>query len=212
MAKKKKQEIKDDSRYDGAGAYDLKTDAVKRLAEANESNSPSVSQSDIEKYKSGFLYRLPMWFKALFIKFWFNGAVCYFFLWGLSLYIPNIWDQIFVIMLALGVVTDLLVNNLFRFISDDLHDYSKWMMFSQKKLWTLFANIIYAAVIVLCVVQTYGGINNLAVMLGGDSDKIALGVEPIMFGVFCLVFDLLFVFIKNTLKKIIKDAQKKAGK
>lgn len=210
MAKKKKQEIKDNSRYDGA--YNLKTDAVKRLTEANESNSPTVSQSDIEKYKSGFLYRIPMWLKALFIKFWFNGAVCYFFLWGLSLYIPNIWDQILVIMLALGVVTDLLVNNLFRFISDDLHDYSKWMMFPQKRLWTLFANILYAAVIVLCVVQTYGGVNNLAVMLGSAPDMVFLGVEPIMFGVFCLVFDMLFITIKNTLKKIIKDAREKAEK
>lgn len=210
MAKKKKQEIKDNTRYDGA--YNLKTDAVKRLTEANVSNSPTVSQSDIEKYKSGFLYRIPMWLKALFIKFWFNGAVCYFFLWGLSLYIPNIWDQILVIMLALGVVTDLLVNNLFRFISDDLHDYSKWMMFPQKKLWTLFANILYAAVIVLCVVQTYGGVNNLAVMLGSAPDMVFLGVEPIMFGVFCLVFDLLFITIKNTLKKIIKDAREKAEK
>lgn len=206
--KRRSEQIEEESRM--SDPYVLKKDAVRRLTQANETNSPNIDPSIIDKYKSGFLYKLPMWLKASFIKFWFAGAVCYFFVWGLSIYITHAWDLIFVLTIAMGIVTDLLTNNVMRFFSDELHDYTAWIMFPKKKFWTLFANIAYAGVLVICVVFTYQGINNTAVLLGGDPERVVLGVEPILFGLFYFVFDLFFITIKKTFKNIIKDAKEKA--
>ncbi|MBQ4226453.1 MAG: hypothetical protein II664_09075, partial [Oscillospiraceae bacterium] len=74
----KKQKKEDRS---AAGYYDLKTDAVDRLVDAK--NAPEVSDAEIRKYTNKNQFRLPAWLKIVLVKFWFAGAVCYFFLWGL---------------------------------------------------------------------------------------------------------------------------------
>ena len=64
--------------------YRLNTKAVKDLAEANVENSPEVSQEELDKYRSGPKIKIADWVKAILIKGWFAGAVCFFVFWGLS--------------------------------------------------------------------------------------------------------------------------------
>lgn len=187
---------------------DLKTDVVEKLVTADESNVPEVGAEEIKKYSSGGLAKIPSWIKALFLKFWFDGAMCFFFLWGLGNVLKG-WDIILVLALASGIVTDLLLNNIFRFISPTDHGYDKWMIFPQKKYWTLFANIAYSSVVVLLVVYTYNGIN--IAINGPDSDKVAIAVEPFLYGLMYLIYDLMFIGFKNLLIKIIKDAKAKSA-
>lgn len=192
-----------------AESSDLKVDAVEKLVTADEDNVPEVGEEEIKQYTSNGLDKIPTWIKALFLKFWFNGAMCFFFLWGLGNVLQG-WDIIIVLALASGAVTDLLLNNIFRFIAPSNHDYDKWMMFPQKKFWTLFANIAYSVVVVLLVVYTYNGIN--IAINGSDTDKVAVAVEPLLYGLFYLAYDLIFIGFKNLLGKIVKDAKAKSGK
>ncbi len=187
---------------------DLKTQAVDKLITADEDNVPEVGAAEIRQYTSSGLDKIPSWVKALFLKFWFNGAMCFFFLWGLGNVLKG-WDIILVLALASGIVTDLLLNNIFRFISPTDHGYDKWMIFPQKKYWTLFANIAYSSVVVLLVVYTYNGIN--IAINGPDSDKVAIAVEPFLYGLMYLIYDLVFIGFKNLLIKIIKDAKAKSA-
>ena len=46
--------------------------------------------------------------------------------------------------------------------------------------------------------------------VGHTEEESMLGVEPILFGLFYLGFDMLLVFMRNTIKKIFRDAEKKA--
>ena len=62
--------------------YKLNTDAADRLAKAHKGTARKVSDEEINKYRSSKLGSLPVWVKALFIKFWFAGAACFFFLSG----------------------------------------------------------------------------------------------------------------------------------
>jgi len=39
---------------------------------------------------------------------------------------------------------------------------------------------------------------------------VLLGVEPVLFGVFCMGFDMLFILIKRTAGTIFADAKAKA--
>ncbi|MCM1042660.1 MAG: hypothetical protein NC350_00385 [Corallococcus sp.] len=214
MSKKNNKNAKQNNKEEIVDYYKLNTDAVNRLVNASEQNATAEvgSEPKHDPYKSGFLSRVPDWLKALFIKFWFNGAVCFFFIWGLGIYIKNLWDMILVAGVALGIVTDVMVNNLFRFMNSDEREYDKWMLLPMKKFWTFFANIIYAMAVMIAVMFTYEGINILINSAqGGASDQVYLGVEPILFGVFYLLYDLAFIWLKNLVVMLVKRAKTKSA-
>lgn len=191
--------------------YELKTDAVERLTRAHSGEFKSTLKDPGRKYRSGFLDRLPSWLKAVFMKFWFNGAVCYFIYWGLGLFIANLENMILILAISLGMVTDILVNNAFRFFAETPGSNDKWMMFPKKKLINLFLNIAYAFVVLISVVWLYNSINGVINAANGTEGEVFLGVEPILFGAFYVIIDLLFIGMKNLTASIIKDAKTKNG-
>lgn len=191
-----------------ADYYKLKTQAVEDLVSANAENSPPVSQKELRKYHAQRKLILADWVKAVLLKIWFAGIVCYFILWGLGPYLLNQWDMLLVVGVALGVVTDLITNNVFRFIAKPAGANDRFMMFPKKAFWTLPLNLVYALVLLALVVMTYNGVNTL---LAGPEGKTALGVEPILFGVFTMGWDMLFIGCKHMAKNMLNDAKKSAG-
>lgn len=191
--------------------YELKKDAVDRLVNADKKEYPKEKVDPGRQYRSSFLDRIPKWILAVFMKFWFNGAVCFFILWGLGLYVANMMDMLVIMSVVLGMVTDLLVNNAFRFFESYKGQNSKWMMFPQKKYWTFLANIPYAFVVLTCVVWIYEIINGVLNSVNGTANEIYLGVEPLLFGIFYMLVDMAFIGIKNTIIAIIRDAKAKNG-
>ena len=180
--------------------YKLNTNAVDRLVNAEKKDYPKDKKlkDPAKQYRSGFLDRIPASVKALFIKFWFNGSVCYFIFWGLGLYLNDFLDMIVVLSVVLGMVTDILTNNALRFVETLPGENNRWMMFTKKKYWTFIANILYAFVVLFFVIWLY--------------EVIKIGVEPILFGIFYMLFDLLFIGMKNLMKTIINDAKDKVNK
>ena len=195
-----------------SGSYKLNTSAVDRLVNADKKTYPKTKQDPGKQYRSnGLLSKIPMPIKALFIKFWFSGAVCFFIFWGLGMYIWDTLDMVVILGVVWGMVNDLLVNNSFHFFEITPDSNNKWMMFPKKKLWTFFANVAYGIVVSLLVTYIYSASNVLLNMLNGTQGKIYLGVEPILFGLFYVVVDMMFVGMKNLVVKIFQDANQKAG-
>ena len=161
-----------------ADYYRLHTQAVEDLVGADASNSPAVSEEELARYRSRRLH-FAGWVKALLVKFWFSGAVCFFFFWGLGMYISDLLDQLVVVGIAMGVLTDLLVNNVLRFMAKTPGENDRWMMLLRKG---------YAS--------------------GLPGDAVPLGVEPILFGLFYLGFDLLFLSFKRLFLRILEDAKR----
>ena len=191
-------------------AYKLNTDAVDRLVNADKKEYPKTKTDPGKQYKSkGFLDKIPDPVKAIFIKFWFNGAVCFFIFWGLGMYIWDTIDMIFVLGIVLGMVTDILVNNAFRFFAITPGSNDKWMMFPKKKFWTFFTNIIYAFLVLCVVVWIYNTINVIGNSINGTTGEMILGVEPVLFGLFYVAVDMLFIGMKNLFIRIIADAKEK---
>lgn len=212
MSKKKKNQAPKQETDRRSSYYDLKTKAVDDLVTADESNSPEVSRAELRKYQSGPKLRIADWVKLLFIKAWFAGAVCFFFFWGLSTYMADQLDLLFVTGFALGAVTDLLTNPVLRFFEKTPGDNSRWMMFPRKGYATLIWNILYGYVILFLVYTLYTGINATIARITGNMETVALGVEPVLFGLFCLGFDLLLIKAKHTLINIFQGNLKKPGK
>jgi len=208
MAGKKNRRTTPEESRTTAEYYKLHTSAVRDLVDADESNSPEVSEEELLKYRSGPKLRLSDWVKAILIKMWFAGSVCFFIFWGLSSYIGAQLDLLFVFALALGIVTDVLTNNILRYYAKTVGGNDRWMMFPQKGYITFPLNILYAMILLFCVDMFYT-LLNLSLSAIGDGG-VTIGVGPILFGVVYTAFDLLFITIKRTLRQIVEDAMRNA--
>lgn len=191
-----------------ADYYNLKTDAVNRLV--NAENAPEVSDAEIRKYKSRGKLNIPSWLKILFVKFWFSGAICYFFLWGLGTYISGL-DLMFALAVGLGISMDLMVNGLLRYFEPEKGAYDRWMMVSVRKFWSIFLNVAYAGVLLYCIIWAYNAINTLIVGSVETAQTVAVPVEPLLFGLMYMGFDMLFITLKNTAVKVLRDANAKVS-
>lgn len=191
----------------GTGNYNLKSDAVEELVNAETEEAPQYSEEELNQYRSKSPLKISELAKVLFLKGWFAGAVCYFVLWGLGVYVTNMIDMMFILGVAMGIVTDLMTNNVIRFIEKNPGDNDKWLMFPKKNTVALFLNVVYAFLILFCVYNLYVIINTVIVGFTGETDTVPLGVEPVLFGVFWMGIDMLFIGIKRLVLGIIRDAK-----
>ncbi len=187
--------------------YRLNTKAVDDLVTATKENSPPVSKAELRKYQSGPRVKMAEWVKAVLLKAWFAGMVCFFFLWGLGTYVADQLDMLFIVGLALGFVMDLLENPIFRYYAKTPGGNDRWMMFSQKRYISLPLNVLYGFLLLFCVVSTYNGINGLILSVTKAQDTIPVMVEPILFGLFTMGWDMLFLGMKRLFRRILTDAK-----
>lgn len=203
MAKDEKKQSRDASSY-----YALHTGAVDDLVNTTAENAPHYSKEELEKYRSGKTkFRIPEAVKVLLIKFWFYGAVCFFVFMGLGTYVVNQWDMLFIGAVVLGMVTDLLINHFLRFTEKMAGGSRRWMMVTRRGAVGFFMNLVYGFVLMAGVVLLYNLVNMALISVFGS--KQMLGVEPLLFGVFATLADMLLIFMKRTLINIVEDAKKK---
>ena len=208
MAKKTKQPA--DRARSAADYYKLHSQAVRDLAEANEENSPQVSREELNKYRSHRGLRLSDNVKAILVKYWFNAAVCFFFYWGLAYYVPNVLDNLVIMGIGMGVVTDLLTNNALRHLAATEDGNDRWMMFPYKGYASFPLNILYAFVVLAIVVMLYNVLNLILIRLTGGEEGVAvLGVEPLLFGLLYLLVDLGMIRLRHLWLRIVSDARKR---
>ena len=203
MADKRKQEPeREASEY-----YKLKTEAVENLVTADSGNSPKVPEEELRKYRRNSDIQVPNTVKVLFVKFWFAGAVCYFVIWGLGLYLGSVLDLLAVAAVVMGFVTDLLANNVLRFMEETPGVNEKWIMVRKKRYISLILNLLYAGVLMTLVYLFYEYVNIAITTKTGDSQSVPIGVEPLLFGLLYMGFDLALVGLRNLLKKVFSGAK-----
>lgn len=228
MSKKKKKQEKETTIEN---FYDLKVDEVDELvailkgdksakqkevitdiAEITGEEVKSKKKKDrhFDPYKRDKLAMLPTWIKAIFVKWWFAGCVCYFIMLGLGSYISNNENLMLLTGLVLGIVVDIMVNPLFFFFESDAREYNNYIMFPFpfKKFWTFFANAIYY-ILVMTIVSALYTLLNLAVQ-NINADWF-VGVEPLLFATACVIVDMAFIGIKDLIVWLVNRKKKKAS-
>ena len=203
--------------------YDLKTDAVNDLVSALNEEAVEETHSVHKKYvrekkenqpdpyKLDKLALVPTWIKAIFVKFWVAGAICYFFIWGLGIQVSDPLDQVFLTGIATGVIFDLLVNSAFLYFESDKKEYHPYILVPvpAKKIWSLLINIPVSLIEVGLVMLIYSSINILIKDLKGlPEGSTVLNVEPILYGVFFVIVDMAIISIKNLIIKVYKKMKK----
>lgn len=212
--------------------YDLKVDKVDELVAALKEEPPADSndlsmfisdctgvdspenytrtgkKKQFDPYKIDFLGRIPAWIKAFFVKWWFAGAVCYFIMWGLQNYVSDPLDLIVLTGVILGLVVEILVNPLLRYMERGEREYDNYIMFPFpfKAYWTFFTNVIYYVLVAACVNLCYFGLNELINAVSGTQG--ITGVEPLLFGTFCVIADMVFIGIKDLAVYLVKRSKK----
>lgn len=190
--------------------YKLNTRAVEDLASADEENSPAVTREELERYGGKSRSGIPNWVKVCFIKFWFAGAIELFMLSGLvggfSGFLANAENRVLIVGIVMGMVTDLLTNNVLRFMAQPDGANDPWMMFGWKSYWTFLLNILYCLILAFLVEVLYA-VTNLVVVnrFGGDP----IQTEPLLFGLYWLLADLGLVGIKNCVIKLVSFRKNK---
>ena len=171
-------------------------------------------KKEFDPYKRDKLSAIPTWIKALFIKFWFFGAVCYLVLMGLgSLVIDDEGsgytliqsiEQFLLCGIVTGIFVDCFVNPIFRMIESDRKEYNYFMMFPFpfKQFWTFFTNMIYYLLVAICVGYVYLFIDTYVSAFSGAG--------PLFFGFLCLVVDMAFIGIKDLIVFLVKRAVRKS--
>ena len=169
---------------------------------------PGTKKSEFDPYKIDKFSRIPAWIKAFFIKFWFAGAVCYFVNMGLAVYVTAPLDLMIIDGVLLGVITDCMVNPIFRLIESDRKEYNNFMMFPFpfKKYWTFLTNIIYYIAVFFVVMYAYTGLNMLAEQI---NKNWYFAVTPILFGIIVLLVDMAFIGIKDLIVYLVKRKKRK---
>jgi hypothetical protein len=130
-------------------------------------------------------------------------------MWGLQL--GDALDSLVLAGVVLGVVTDVLVNPILRFMQTDTISYNAYMMFPFpfKAFWTFFTNIIYYVIVMFGVMYCYSGINILINLITGTESVIHVGVEPLLFGVLSLIIDMILIGIKDLIVYLVKRFKSK---
>ena len=211
MGRKSRKPVPEERR-DAAEYYKLNTQAVEDLVTADKSNSPQVSEAELRKYRSGPKIRLRDWVKVTLVKWWFAGAVCFFFYWGLAMLVPSLENQLIILGIGLGLVTDLLVNSIFRYYAKTPGANDRWMMVPRKGAPGLVLNLLYAFVLVGLVVTSYNAINRIALaFIRTEEGAVPVGVEPILFGALATGWDMLLLGCKRLAGRMVDDAKRRAG-
>ena len=203
---KKNTAPKDAHQNDPSAYYQLHTGAIDDLVSANKENTPKYSQAELEKYRGrSFKWRFPDPLKAVLIKYWFYGAICFFVFMGLGMYVADTLDMFFIAALICGMVTDLLINHFLRFTEKMPGGSKKWMMVTRRGTTGFIMNLMYGFVIIFLVMTCYGLINGLIASSGKEG---RLGIEPLLFGLLATGADMLCIGIKRVFIKMIADARK----
>lgn len=104
--------------------------------------------------------------------------------------------------LVYGIIVDLFVNPIFRFMESPEKEYNAYMMFPFpfKAFWTFFANIIYYFGVIFLVNVLTNLIN-----LGG----LQIWLSPLVFATLTTIVDMAFIGIKDLIVYLVKRAKKK---
>lgn len=163
-------------------------------------------QRQFDPYKTDFFGKIPVWVKALFIKWWFFGLVCYFIMMGLLNVTDNL-DKLVLTGIATGIVVEIFVNPIFRYMEVE-NEYKPYVMFPFpiKAFWTFFTNILYYCLVVFGTSWVFTLIAEGLKLINPDS---LFAIEPLLFGVVTLTVDMAFIGIKDLAVYLIKKYNKK---
>lgn len=174
--------------------YELNSEAVDTLANADKEEIPQYSEEELSKYRKK-KFQIPNWLKVIFVKFWFAGAACFFIIMGTG--VSHWLDQYVAMSIVMGMVTDLLTNNVIRFIEPYEGANNKYLLVTHRGMVGFGLNLMLGFVVMAGVMFCYFLLNLITFV----------GVEALLFGLLCMGVEMLLIGIKRLCSSILNDAK-----
>lgn len=146
---------------------------------------------------------------ANIIRWWAAAAVYFFVGWGTSLGSQtNIIDFVFFLGLAIGIAEMFIVAPIIR----NMFNTSEGFYWRQKTVWqqagTRLIIVFRSIFLMTLIVVTYDAINMAAIRIGGlHPDTVLLPGEPVLFGIFYLMYFTLITSMTRRFKVMSKERE-----
>lgn len=136
--------------------------------------------------------------KALLIRLWFNGLVCYLVLWGSNVS-NDMLDLLTLLPLAHFICEMILTNNIIKSCFKTRltlnKKYSQMNSFQRIKMWVY--SFLENFLVVLIVIGIYELINRVIITIGNlDKLTVPFPVEPFAYSVIFTAIYYIFYFVK----------------
>ncbi len=174
-----------------------------------KTNEQIEKEKEIASYqKTSFFQKIPYWVKAIFLKYWFYGALFFFVAMGLSLKGENLAVAG---GLVGGLVFDFMYGNLLLLMETEPDQHDNFIIYKSKKIYSVIFNILFELAVFfgtayLCI---------WFVSLFPTQEGYATNwwfQEPLSMALVALIVDEFILLIKYIIKLIVfKIKEKKRG-
>jgi hypothetical protein len=152
------------------------------------------TEKPLHPYRMGFFSRLPEGLKINVLKWWCFAATYYFVGFGMPSIMNSIVDTIFTLGLVLGLVFTFIISFLVNGVSSSEEIYNKHYALRSKSPLRILYNVFYSWILIIFVAMTYQVVNSIYNMIMGYGEGvIKIGVEPILYGVVILFYDMVLI-------------------
>lgn len=152
------------------------------------------TEETLHPYRMGFFSKLPEGLKINVLKWWCFGATYYFVGFGMPSVMNSVIDTIFTLGLVLGLVFTFVISFLVNGVSSSEEIYNKHYAIRSKSPLRILYNVFYSWILIIFVAMTYQVVNSINNMIMGYGEGvIEIGVEPILYGVVVLFYDMVLI-------------------
>ncbi len=175
----------------------------------NKTKEQIEKDEEIASYqKTSFFQKIPYWVKAIFLKYWFYGALFFFVAMGLSLTGENLAIAGGLIG---GIVFDFMYGNLLLLMETEPGEHENHIIYKSKKIYSVIFNILFqlavffaTAYLCIWIVSLFPNENGFATNWWFQ--------EPLSMALIALIVDEFLLLIKYVIRIIIfKIKEKKRG-
>ncbi len=162
-------------------------------------------KNKLDPYKISPLSAIPVPIQVGIAKWWCYAAVYYFVGFGMPMLMTSVIDTIFTLGLVLGLVQTFVVSFVVKGICGKEEIYHKYLAVKTKSPFRILLYVLYGWVLTIFVAMTYQIINMLInSIMGYGNGVIKFGVEPLLFGVFMLVYDTAIIRLMGRISELRK--------
>lgn len=171
------------------------------------------NENEFDPYSVDKLARVPLVLKVFIIKYWGAGAAALLVYMAFNQFMPvdeagqiNL-DGHAVFWIVLGLIIDFFMNKVIRMMGNPIKPTQKYIFVNGSSAFTIFGNILYAALCWFIIINAYDGFLRLIfsdIKYNALDARLWSPFNPFTFALLFVLCDGLLLLIKNQLIRLYR--------
>lgn len=171
------------------------------------------NENEFDPYAVDKLSRVPLVLKVLVVKYWGAGAAAFLVFMGLNKFLPSDvdgsrnLDAYLIFWVIFGLIIDFFMNKLIRMMGNPIKPTQKYIFINGSSAFTIFGNILYAALCWYIIMWGYQGFLQLIfddIKYNALNPRLWSPENPFTFALLFTICDILLLLIKNGIIKLYR--------